>query len=124
MLLSDGENTTRPAPLPLARLAATAGVAIHTVGLGTEGGAVVEVNGFSVGTTLNADLLKRIADETDGEYHEAPDAATLAAVYRSIDLELEHRKDERELTAPLAAIAGLLLATGSALSTLWLGRPL
>ena len=38
VLLSDGENTSSPDPLALAEVASTAGVHIHTVGLGTGAG--------------------------------------------------------------------------------------
>ena len=79
VLLSDGENTSRPDPLELAEVASTAGVRIHPIGLGTEEGTVVQIDGFSVATALDADLLKKIAQTTDGTYHQASDAAALDA---------------------------------------------
>ena len=66
VLLSDGENTTRPDPLALAEVASTAGVHVHAIGVGTEQGTVVQVDGFSVATALDAAMLKKIADTTDG----------------------------------------------------------
>ena len=77
VLLSDGENTSRPDPLTLAEVASTAGVHVHTIGVGTEQGTVVQIDGFSVATALDADLLKKIADTTDGTYNQASDAAAL-----------------------------------------------
>ena len=68
MLLSDGENTTRPDPLELAEVASTAGVRVHAIGVGTEQGTVVQVDGFSVATALDADMLTKIAEITDGTY--------------------------------------------------------
>ena len=59
VLLSDGENTSRPDPLKLADVASTAGVHVHTIGVGTEKGTVVEIDGFSVATALDADMLKQ-----------------------------------------------------------------
>lgn len=122
VLLSDGENTSRVDPAKLAEVASTAGVKVHTVGIGTEEGTVVEVDGFQVATALDAKTLQSIAKITDGTYHQAADAATLTSVYRSIDLKLERVKKPRELTAAFAAAGGLLLAVGSLLSILWLGR--
>ena len=71
VLLSDGENTSRLDPLKLAEVASAAGVRVHTIGVGTKQGTVVEIDGFSVATALDEDLLKKIADVTDGTYHEA-----------------------------------------------------
>jgi Ca-activated chloride channel homolog len=122
VLLSDGENTTRPDPLALAEVASTAGVHVHAVGLGTEQGTVVQVDGFNVATSLDAPMLKKIADTTDGTYNQASDAAALTSIYKSIDLEFKTVKKPREATALFAAAGGLLLALGSTLSILWLGR--
>ena len=122
VLLSDGENTTRPDPLALAEVASTAGVHVHAIGVGTEQGTVVQVDGFSVATALDAGMLKEIADTTDGTYDQASDAAALTGIYKSIDLEFKTVKKPREVTALFSAAGGLLLVLGSALSILWLGR--
>ncbi len=122
VLLSDGENTTRPDPLKIAEVASTAGVRVHAIGLGTEQGTVVEVDGFNVATALDADLLTEIANVTDGTYHQAADAGALTDVYESIDLEFKRVTKPREVTAVFAAAAGLLLALGAALSIVWFGR--
>jgi Ca-activated chloride channel family protein len=122
LLLSDGENTTRPDPLALADVASTAGVHVHAIGVGTEQGTVVQVDGFSVATALDAEMLKQIADTTDGSYNQASDAAALTGIYKSIDLEFKTVKKPREVTALFSAAGGLLLALGSALSILWVGR--
>jgi len=50
VLLSDGENTSRPDPLRLAEVASSAGVPVHAIGVGTPEGTVVEVDGFNVAT--------------------------------------------------------------------------
>ena len=103
-------------------MASTAGVQVHAIGVGTEQGTVVQVDGFSVATALDAAMLKKIADTTDGTYNQASDAAALTGIYKSIDLEFKTVKKPREATALFAAAGGLLLALGSALSILWLGR--
>jgi Ca-activated chloride channel family protein len=122
VLLSDGENTSPLDPLNIAQVASTAGVHIHAIGLGTKGGTVVRIGGFSVATALDADMLKKIADTTDGTYNQATDAASLTGVYKSIDLQFKRVKKPREVTAAFSAIGALLIAVGSVLSILWLGR--
>ena len=59
ILLTDGENTSRLDPLAVAPVAAQAGVRIYPIGLGSANGAVVDVDGFRVATTLDAELLAR-----------------------------------------------------------------
>ena len=73
-------------------------------------------------TALDEDLLKKIAEVTDGTYHQAGDAAALARIYKSIDLEFKSVEKPREVTALFAAAGGLLLALGSVLSIAWFGR--
>jgi Ca-activated chloride channel family protein len=122
VLLSDGENTSRPDPLQLAELASSAGVRVHTIGIGTPEGTVVEVEGFSVATALDEELLTEIAEVTDGTYQRAGDAAALERIYESIDLKLARVERTHEVTALFAAAGGLVLALGSLLSIAWFGR--
>jgi len=122
VLLSDGENTSRPDPVKLAEVASTAGVPIHAIGVGTKQGTVVEINGFSVATALDEDLLKQIADVTDGTYNRAGNAKALARIYKSIELEPRKVEKPREASALFASAGGLLLTLGSGLSLVWFGR--
>jgi Ca-activated chloride channel family protein len=122
VLLSDGENTSQLDPLRLAEVASTAGVRIHAIGVGTAGGTVVEIDGFSIATALDEGLLMEIAEVTDGTYEQAGDAAVLNGIYESIDLELKRVDEPREVTALFAAAGGLLLVLGSVLSIAWFGR--
>jgi Ca-activated chloride channel homolog len=122
VLLSDGENTSRPDPLDIAKVASTAGVPVHAIGIGTKRGTVIQVDGFNIATALDEDLLKKIANVTDGTYDHAADAAALANVYDSIDLEFKTTKKPREVTALFAAAGGLLLVLGAVLSMSWFGR--
>ena len=59
VLLSDGENTSRPDPMRLAEVASSAGVRVHAIGIGTPEGTVVEVDGFNVATALDEEQLSR-----------------------------------------------------------------
>jgi Ca-activated chloride channel family protein len=122
VLLSDGENTAEPEPLPLAELAGSAGVRIHPVGLGSPEGTVLQVDGFSVATALDEELLRQIATTTDGTYYRAEDARALARVYDSLELGWTTRAQRMEVTAPLAALAALLLVAGVAVSLARTGR--
>ena len=122
VLLSDGENTSRLDPLMLAEVASSAGVRVHTIGVGTPEGAVVEVEGFNLATALDEELLTEIAETTDGTYHRAGDTATLERIYESIDLELVRVESEHEVTALFAAAGGIVLALGAILSIAWFGR--
>ncbi len=122
VLLSDGENTSEPDPLQIAEVASSAGVPVHAVGIGTPEGTVIEVDGFSVATALDEQLLTQVAEVTDGTYNLAGDAATLERIYESVDLELTRVERRHEVTALLAAGGGVLLALGSFLSIAWFGR--
>lgn len=122
VLLSDGEHTTRLDPVQVAELAAGAGVRIYPIGLGSPRGATLEVDGYHVQTTLNEELLVRIAETTEGTYLRAEDEAQLVEVYENIDLQLTTRGEDTEITSYLAGAAILLMTTGAALSILWFGR--
>ena len=122
ILLSDGENTTEPDPLDMAELAAVAGVKIYPIGLGSADGTVVEVDGFSVATALDEELLEDIASVTDGQYFQAEDANELTQVYDQIDLQFVREAEYREVTAIVTGISLLLLVVGATLSLLWFGR--
>lgn len=122
VVFSDGQETGGPDVTAAAELAAAAGVRIQTVGIGTERGATVEVDGFQLGTALDPELLTTVAQTTGGAYLPAGDAATLTDTTKSIDLRLTAKKEPLELTAPFAGVALLLLMLGAVLGTRWHGR--
>ncbi|GIH02561.1 hypothetical protein Rhe02_06280 [Rhizocola hellebori] len=122
VLLSDGEDTGGPDPVAAAELAATAGVHIETIGIGTVNGSIIEVDGFQVATSLNEELLAEIAETTTGSYHRAEDAQSLGAIYKSLDLRITLEDEFIELTSVIVAIAVLLLTVGALLMINWFGR--
>jgi Ca-activated chloride channel homolog len=124
VLLSDGENTSRLDPLAVAPVAAQAGVRIFPIGVGSANGAVVDVGGFRVATTLDAELLRGIAQRSGGKYFRAQDAATLDQIYRTIDLQLTVNGRKTEITAIVAGSGLFLFLVGAALSMRWYGRAL
>jgi Ca-activated chloride channel family protein len=122
VMLSDGENTSRPDPLTVAEIASVAGVHVHTIGIGSDDGTVVEIEGFSVATALDRALLTEVSSLTDGTYYEAADAASLTQIYKTIDLEFTVKGEYTEVTAVFTAASALLLVAGALLSVLWFGR--
>jgi Ca-activated chloride channel homolog len=122
VLLSDGEDTGGPDAVAAAELAATAGVHVETIGVGTVAGTTIEVDGYQVSTALNEDLLTQIAETTTGSYHRAGNAQALDAIYRSLDLRITAQDELVELTGAAVAIALLLLTIGGLLMINWFGR--
>lgn len=122
ILLSDGENTGRPDPVTVADVASIAGVKVHTIGVGTEQGTEVTIDGFSVATSLDRGVLEQIATDTGGDYHEATDAASLKEIYGAIEPALTTESERTEITAVLAMAATVLLLTGAIISVLRTGR--
>lgn len=122
VMLTDGENTSNPEPLEIAQLAAEAGVRIYPIGIGSEEGTVLEIEGFNVLTRLDEAVLQEIADITNGSYFRAEDAEALKEVYDNIDLQLTVRGESMEITSIVAGIGMIFLLVGGLLSLLWFGR--
>lgn len=122
VLFSDGEETSRPDPRAVAEVASVAGVRVHTIGVGTPEGTVLEIDGFNVATALHGELLAEVASITDGTYHEAGDAEGLAAISRSIDLRFKLVSEHTEVSGIFAGGGALLLLAGALLSVVWFGR--
>jgi Ca-activated chloride channel family protein len=122
VLLSDGDNTAALDPKALASVAAQAGVRIFSIGIGSAAGAVVDIDGYQVATALNADLLRAVAERARGTYFAAADASELQRVYQSIDLKLEVKGRNTEITALFAGAGLVLFLVAAGLSLRWFGR--
>ena len=122
VLFSDGENMAEPDPVAVADLASSAGVRVYPVGIGSPKGTVIEVDGFQLATALDEPTLRTIAERTDGRYVAAADGPALAGVADAIDLEWKVQTEHIEVTALLAAAAGLLVLVAAGLSLVWSGR--
>jgi Ca-activated chloride channel family protein len=122
VLLSDGENMARFDPLNAAQIAGNAGVRVFPIGVGSVGGATVEIDGYRVATSLNEPLLQEIATRTSATYFVAKDAASLVKIYDTIDLRLTVEGEPMEVTSLAAALAVLLLVVGGGLTMRWFGR--
>lgn len=122
VLFSDGENNVSPDPLAAAQAAADRGIRIHTVGLGSLAGTTLKVNGFTVHTQLDEELLQQISLMTSGTYHNALNEEDFRKIYANINPQLVIKPTRMEVTAILAGISLLFLMIGGALSLLWFSR--
>jgi Ca-activated chloride channel family protein len=92
------------------------------VGLGSARGDVIGFEGRSFRVGLDEAGLKRIAQNTGGQYFKATDAGELKNIYRSLSTRLIVGKDQTEVTALFAAAAMALLVLAGTLSLLWFNR--
>jgi Ca-activated chloride channel family protein len=89
VLLTDGgDNSSTVPPLEAAKLAKEYGIRIYTIGVGTTGAVPIpDRNGQIVMAQfdIDEDLLRKIAEMTDGGYFRATDTETLQKVYDQIN---------------------------------------
>lgn len=125
ILLTDGENNVGSIPpLTAAEIAATFGVKVYTIGVGTKGKAPMPVSDVfgrrryqMMEVNIDEETLMEIADLTGGQYFRATDNASLAEIYAEIDQmektvieETQYEKKYEEFF-PLALLAlGVLFA--------------
>ncbi|MGB1926688.1 MAG: VWA domain-containing protein, partial [Rubripirellula sp.] len=104
ILLTDGENTAGDVdPVQAAELAAAMGIKIYTIGVGTNGRAPFPVRRTADGQVLvqyqmvniDEETLRKIAEETGGQYFRATDSDSLTEIYQVID-QLEKTEIEAE----------------------------
>jgi Ca-activated chloride channel homolog len=122
ILLTDGQRTTGPDTIEMAKLAAERGVRVYTVGIGTTSGEIIGFEGWSMRVRLDEETLKSVALLTRAEYFYAGTAEDLKKVYRSLSSKLVVEKRETEVTALLAAAGALLSLLAAGLSVWWFGR--
>ncbi len=124
LLFSDGghEGEADDAAAQAATVAQNAGVRIDTVGVGTTAGTTVEVDGYTVQTALDEDILTTIAETAGGSYLPAGEATELGSVADSVDLRLSVEDKQVPLAGGFIAGALLLLGLGAALTVLRTGR--
>lgn len=122
ILLTDGANTAGMLdPLDAARLAAQAGVRIHTIGIG--GGEVGIRTPFGMrllrqGSDFDPATLKQIAEITGGHFFSATNREQLEAVYAELDRLEPTERDERTYRPQRALF--MWPASAALLLTVWL----
>lgn len=125
ILMTDGENNAGELqPIDSAKLAKGAGIKIYTIGIGAREIEIPSLFGTRrvLNNELDENLLKKIAEETEGEYFRADSEGSFRNIFRKIDTlektELEGRDfyEKKELYQPLVILALLLLIFGILLS--------
>ncbi|MEB3299147.1 MAG: VWA domain-containing protein [Candidatus Sericytochromatia bacterium] len=138
VLLTDGvANIGRVPPDRAARLAAEAGIIVHTIAVGRNGGAPVPVvdatgkttwargpDGKIFLTRVDTESLARIAKQTGGTSFRAGDTVGLREAYRRIaGLVRRKRPSERSPRRPIPLADACALLAGALLTLdLWLRR--
>jgi Ca-activated chloride channel homolog len=127
VLLSDGKNSTGQLdPLDAARQAATKGVPVYTIALGTANGTVDVQDDQGMTQTIpvppDTATLDQVASTTGGRSFTAPTSEDLAAIYNSLGTKVGFTNEEREVTQWFAAGALLLVLAGAGLAALWFNR--
>ena len=130
VLLTDGKDnpprprnapSTAPAPVEAAKVAATLGIKIYTIGA-IGGGAARRALVFgSPRAEVDEPMLQAIAEATGGKYFRATDRESLAGIYEEIDRLERRRTGEREFQDDVrAAKLAMLLGLGCLLLELFL----
>jgi len=122
VLLTDGENNLGPDPSDVAQQAADRGVRVYTIGIGSKAGSVLHIQGRSIRTQLDEDLLKQVAEVANGAYYNATNEGDLQKIYENLGTRLVFRTEKTEVTAGLTGLAAALSILGGAFSLLWFNR--
>jgi Ca-activated chloride channel family protein len=122
VLISDGQSTVGPDPEEFAAEAASQGIKIYTIGIGTPEGTVLSIRGRNVFTRLDETVLRSISDETQGTYFNAQDRDDLKKVYDELDRERSVENKETEITFAFAGFAALITMAAGGLGLLWFNR--
>jgi len=117
ILLTDGANNpaeqfqrTSPAPIDAAKVAATLGIKIYTIGAVGDAPSRRSAFGLPLFTRhVDEATLQQIADVTGGKYFRATDADSLATIYREIDQLERRRTGERSYRDNVAAARTFML---------------
>lgn len=122
VLLSDGQSNVGPRPLDVIEQAASRGVRVYTVGVGSPEGIVLNFDGRSVRVRLDEETLKRMAEKTDGRYYRAGNETELMKIYDNLGSQIVFKTEQTEITAWFTGLAALLLLAAGMLSLLWFNR--
>ncbi|MDD7557516.1 MAG: VWA domain-containing protein [Porphyromonas somerae] len=122
ILLTDGTNNSGTiAPVTAAEIAASFGIRVYTIGVGTMGEALYPIQTYlgveyvSMPVEIDEASLKQIASATGGQYFRATDNNSLHKIYEEIDqlekvkLKVESFTQKEELFPPYLWAALILL---------------
>jgi len=127
VLLSDGSNSTGTLePDAAAREAASIGMPVYTIALGTADGVVTVQDEFGMPHTVevppDTDTLAAIAETTGARSFQAPTASDLQQIYESLGSRVGTRDEPQEVTQWFAAAGLALMVGGAALAAHWFNR--
>jgi Ca-activated chloride channel homolog len=127
ILLSDGANSVgETEPLDAADRAASLGVPVYTIALGTPSGSIQVRDPFGELVTVDVppdkETLQEIADTTGAKAFDAPTAEDLAGVYANLESRIGYTEERQEVTFALVGAGLLLVLVGAGLSAVWFGR--
>ncbi len=122
ILLTDGVNNMGDiAPLTAAEIAKTFGVRVYTVGVGTKGMAPYPVQTLygiqyqNMPVQIDEEMLKEIAQMTNGRYFRATNNKKLIEIYKEIDqlekskIDVKEYSKKQEEYFPFVLLAGILI---------------
>ena len=127
VLLSDGSNSTGELePDAAAWEAASIGMPVYTIALGTADGVVTVQDEFGIPHTVqvppDTDTLAAIAETTGARSFQAPTASDLQQIYESLGSRVGTRQEPQEVTQWFAAAGLALMVGGAALAAHWFNR--
>lgn len=120
VLVTDGVNNAGTDPLGVASSLGANGIAIFTVGIGTNGSGQL-IPGTNQDAELDDDALQTIAHSGNGTYAKVGDAGALSERLGALARTSINEKRRVDLTFPITLAAGMLVL-GAALGALALGR--
>jgi len=123
ILLTDGVNNRGDVgPVTAAEIAASYGIRVYTVGVGSMGNAPIPVQDMfgrtvtrNMPVEIDEEVLQRIASTTDGAYFRATNNNKLREIYQEIDqlektkLDVKHFSKKKEEYFPILLAAMILL---------------
>lgn len=118
ILLTDGVNNRGDVgPVTAAELAAGFGIRVYTIGVGTQGNAPIPVQDMfgrmvtrNMPVEIDEEVLKKIAETTDGTYFRATDNNKLREIYQQIDQMEKTRMDVKQFSRKKEEYFPFLLA--------------
>ncbi len=123
ILLTDGVNNRGDVgPVTAAEIAARYGIRVYTIGVGSQGNAPIPVQDMfgrmvtrNMPVEIDEDVLRKIAETTDGTYFRATNNNKLRDIYQQIDklektrMDVKHFSKKKEEYFPFLLAAMLLL---------------
>jgi Ca-activated chloride channel family protein len=122
IVFSDGVNNFGPNPFVAAQVAREGRVKVFAVGVGQQGGTVMQVDGQMVLVPFDSSGLERVAQLADGRYFLFSDEEGLKRTYRELGRVIGWERTRMEVSFLLLGAAGLLLLSGGVMSMVWFRR--